>query len=269
MNRRALQNVVKERRYTTVENKKGNLGERERRCITTESLEMMGGIKKCIYGANFSDAVFEEGSVSGFSFINCDFSRADFMLKFEECIFSGCDFRKAEINSLFYKCKLSCASFDQAILATKCEFMYSQVHMCTFRETVFRKCDIYCSELSHCDFLGAIFEEPEVERCKCRILWNLDSDCTVFIEDNETFGLSLQRDNDMNKTQIKKNIGDIKHSAMIEMEARSLLDQGINEVSKTIALRMIRAGKLTVEEIAEYLDLDIGQVEYLIRYNAV
>lgn len=58
---------------------------------------------------------------------------------------------------------------------------------------------------------------------------------------------------------------------MIETEARAILNQGIrqginqgiNETRKKMALKMLRAGKLTVEEIAEYTELKVEEVEQL------
>ncbi len=54
---------------------------------------------------------------------------------------------------------------------------------------------------------------------------------------------------------------------LIQTEARAILNrgisQGISECKKEIALRMLKMGKLTVEEIAEYSALSVAEVEQL------
>ena len=70
---------------------------------------------------------------------------------------------------------------------------------------------------------------------------------------------------------VQKGVGDMMRGAMIETEARAILNQGIrqginqgiNETRKKMALKMLRAGKLTVEEIAEYTELKVEEVEQL------
>lgn len=54
---------------------------------------------------------------------------------------------------------------------------------------------------------------------------------------------------------VQKGVGDIMGEALIETEARAIL--------KETALRMIKAGKLTVKEIAEYSGLDVAEVQKL------
>lgn len=70
---------------------------------------------------------------------------------------------------------------------------------------------------------------------------------------------------------VQKGIGDIMRGAVIETEARRILDQGISqgmsqgieETRKKTALRMLRVGKLTIEEIAECSELSVSEVEQL------
>ena len=50
---------------------------------------------------------------------------------------------------------------------------------------------------------------------------------------------------------------------LIPTEARTILNQGINETKKKIALRMLKMEKLTIEEIAEYSALSVKEVEQL------
>ena len=50
---------------------------------------------------------------------------------------------------------------------------------------------------------------------------------------------------------------------LIPPEARTILNQGINETKKKIALRMLKMEKLTIEEVAEYSALSVKEVEQL------
>ncbi|WP_148099399.1 hypothetical protein [Schaedlerella arabinosiphila] len=64
-----------------------------------------------------------------------------------------------------------------------------------------------------------------------------------------------------------KNEGDTMRGPLIQTEARAILNRGIShgisECKKEIALRMLKMGKLTVEEIAEYSALSVAEVEQL------
>ena len=50
---------------------------------------------------------------------------------------------------------------------------------------------------------------------------------------------------------------------MIEIEAKRILNEGINEGKKEIALRMIQDGELSFEIVAKYSGLEIKEVEKL------
>ena len=70
---------------------------------------------------------------------------------------------------------------------------------------------------------------------------------------------------------VQKGVGDIMGGALIETEARTILNQGIkqgktqgiSETKKQTALRMLKRGKMTVEEIAEDTGLSVTEVEQL------
>lgn len=70
---------------------------------------------------------------------------------------------------------------------------------------------------------------------------------------------------------VQKGIGDMMGGALIETEARTILTQGIKqgisqgicETKKQTALKLLKRGKLTVEEIAEDTGLSIAEVEQL------
>lgn len=70
---------------------------------------------------------------------------------------------------------------------------------------------------------------------------------------------------------VKKGVGDIMGGALIETEARIILNQGISqgkmlgmdEANKKTADRMLKSGKFTIEEVAEYCGLSVTDVEQL------
>ena len=62
---------------------------------------------------------------------------------------------------------------------------------------------------------------------------------------------------------VRKGIGAMMRGPLIQTEARTILNQGISETKKETALRMLKMGKLTVEEIAEYSALSVAEVEQL------
>ncbi len=66
---------------------------------------------------------------------------------------------------------------------------------------------------------------------------------------------------------VQKGIGAMMRGPLIQTRARTILNrgisQGISETKKETALRMLKAGKLTVEEIAEYSALSVAEVEQL------
>lgn len=72
---------------------------------------------------------------------------------------------------------------------------------------------------------------------------------------------------------VQKGVGDIMGGALIETEARTILnrgkDEGRNENKKETALRMLRDGVLPIEKIAEYSGLDVAEIEQLERLRTV
>lgn len=67
---------------------------------------------------------------------------------------------------------------------------------------------------------------------------------------------------------VQKGVGDIMGGALIETEARTILnrgkDEGRNENKKETALRMLRDGVLPIEKVAEYSGLDTAEVKLLV-----
>ena len=70
---------------------------------------------------------------------------------------------------------------------------------------------------------------------------------------------------------VQKGVGDMMSGALIETEARTILNQGIkqgksqgiSEAKKQTALKLLKRGKLTVKEIAEDTGLSITEIEQL------
>ncbi len=68
---------------------------------------------------------------------------------------------------------------------------------------------------------------------------------------------------------VRKGIGDIMGGALIETDARIILkqgieqgkSQGIDETRRKTALRLLKRGKLTIEEIAEDTGLSVSEVQ--------
>lgn len=81
--------------------------------------------------------------------------------------------------------------------------------------------------------------------------------------------------------KVQKDVGDMMRGALIETEARTILNQGIQqgisqgisqgatETKKKMALKMLKMGKLTIEEIAEYSELSVAEVEQLAEPQTV
>ena len=68
---------------------------------------------------------------------------------------------------------------------------------------------------------------------------------------------------------VQKGVGDMMSGALIETSARRLKNEAENETKKRTALRMIKMGKLTIEEIAECSELSIAEVERLAGLQTV
>ncbi len=62
---------------------------------------------------------------------------------------------------------------------------------------------------------------------------------------------------------VKKGIGGMMSGALIETEARTILNRGKTEAKKEMALRMLQDGELPIDKIAKYSGLDIAEVELL------
>ena len=68
---------------------------------------------------------------------------------------------------------------------------------------------------------------------------------------------------------VRKGIGDMMRGALIDTSARRILNQGITETKKRTALKMLKRGKMTIEEIAEDTDLSVSEVEQLAKLQTV
>ncbi len=80
---------------------------------------------------------------------------------------------------------------------------------------------------------------------------------------------------------VQKGVGDVMGGALIETEARTILNQGIkqgmnqgikqgiNDTKKNTALKMLKRGKMSIEEIAEDSGLSVAEVEQLAGLQTV
>lgn len=62
---------------------------------------------------------------------------------------------------------------------------------------------------------------------------------------------------------VQKGIGGMMSGALLETEARTILNRGKDEAKKETALRMLQDGELSIYKIAKYSGLDIAEVELL------
>ena len=67
------------------------------------------------------------------------------------------------------------------------------------------------------------------------------------------------------RTEAERRKGAMMRGPLIQTEARTIL----NESKKETALRMLKVGKLTVEEIAEYSALSVAEVEQLANLQTI
>ena len=68
---------------------------------------------------------------------------------------------------------------------------------------------------------------------------------------------------------VQKGIGAMMRGPLIQTEARTILNRGISQGKKETALRMLKMGKLTVEEIAECSALSVAEVEQLANLQTI
>ena len=62
---------------------------------------------------------------------------------------------------------------------------------------------------------------------------------------------------------VQKGIGGMMSGALLETEARTILNRGKDEAKKETALRMLKDGELSIDKIAKYSGLDVTEVELL------
>ncbi len=71
------------------------------------------------------------------------------------------------------------------------------------------------------------------------------------------------------RTEAERRKGAMMRGPLIQTEARTILNRGISENKKETALRMLKAGKLTVEKISEYSALSVAEVEQLANLQTI
>ena len=68
---------------------------------------------------------------------------------------------------------------------------------------------------------------------------------------------------------VQKGIGGMMSGALIETEARTILNRGKDEAKKEAALRMLEDGELPIDKVAKYSGLNITEVELLAGIQTV
>ncbi len=68
---------------------------------------------------------------------------------------------------------------------------------------------------------------------------------------------------------VQKGIGGMMSGALLETEARKILNRGKDEAEKETALRMLQDGELSIDKIAKYSGLVIKEVEELAKLGTV
>ncbi len=68
---------------------------------------------------------------------------------------------------------------------------------------------------------------------------------------------------------VQEGVGEVMSGALIETSARRLKNEAENETKRNTALRMLKRGKLTIEEIAEDSGLSVAEVEQLAELQTV
>ncbi len=68
---------------------------------------------------------------------------------------------------------------------------------------------------------------------------------------------------------VQKGIGGMMSGALLETEARKILNRGKDEAEKETALRMLKDGELSIDKIAKYSGLVIKEVEELAKLGTV
>jgi len=68
---------------------------------------------------------------------------------------------------------------------------------------------------------------------------------------------------------VQEGVGDMMSGALIETSARRIKNETEKETKKKTALRMLKMGKLTIEEIAECSELSVAEVEQLAGLQTV
>lgn len=69
--------------------------------------------------------------------------------------------------------------------------------------------------------------------------------------------------------KVQKGIGGMMSGALLETEARTILNKGKDEAKKETALRMLKDGELSIDKVAKYSGLDIAEVELLAGLQTV
>ncbi len=62
---------------------------------------------------------------------------------------------------------------------------------------------------------------------------------------------------------VQKGIGGMMSGALLETEARTILNRGKDEAKKETAFRMLQDGELSIDKIAKYSGFDVAEIKLL------
>ncbi len=101
------------------------------------------------------------------------------------------------------------------------------------------------------------------EQEKQRVIGAFDKRTIIELSGNVVKEIAQKYEN------VQKGVGDMMSGALIETEARKILNQGIDLTKKKTAIKLLKIGKLTIEEIAECSELSVAEVEQLAGLQTV
>ena len=96
-----------------------------------------------------------------------------------------------------------------------------------------------------------------------------DTNFIIYGKKKKKYHLECESSIAQNYENVQKGVGDIMGGALLETEARTILNRGKDEAKKETAIRMLQDGELSTEKIAKYSGLDIAEAELLARLQTV
>jgi len=148
---------------------------------------------------DFTHIPLAKASYENCVFIDCDFSNSDLSgIHFIESQFESCNLSMAKLiktsfqDVRFIDCKMlglhfkNCNDFGMSVFYKNCNLSHSSFYQTKFKKTTFKEVkmnevdftesDLSASIFDNCDFLGAIFENTNLEKADLRTSFNYTLD---------------------------------------------------------------------------------------------